>query len=247
MLRFDLGDIDPGTTVTGATLRLYVYAEYGATLEAGVFRCNQGHGLPPSGPIPGLAAQYPYDQDIEDHPDVYLFSDFETSAWGDDWAYGTDASTLETVPSDPTRRFEPFQGMALRVEIPEGTHTGINVGFDFAAEAGYEPEEIYFRYYLRIADDWETAYGGKMPGISGTYGQAGWGDADPTARMDGRRAEALTLCHRRGILSEKWCLWGTMYTTPIWKTFMEISTCGNLITVVTSKGTGGTALIRACV
>jgi hypothetical protein len=127
-------------------LRLYVYAEYGgATLDAGVFRCSQGHELPPSDPIPGLAAQYPHDQGIENHSDVHLFSDFETPDWGSDWTFGYDASTLETVTSDPEILFAPL------------------------------PEEIYFRYYLRISDDWETTYGGKMPGISGTYGRAGWG------------------------------------------------------------------------
>jgi len=176
LLRFDLNDIDNGTEITNATLRLYVYAEYGGgTLEAGVFRCSQGHELPPSDPIPGLAAQYPHDQGIENHSDVYLFSDFETPDWGSDWTFGYDASTLETVVSDPERLFAPFQGTALRVEIPEGANTGMSMGYDFADEIGQEPEEIYFRYYLRISDDWETTYGGKMPGISGTYGRAGWG------------------------------------------------------------------------
>ncbi len=51
----------------------------------------------------------------------------------------------------------------------------MNMGFDFADELGFEPDEIYFRYYLRFADDWETSDGGKLPGISGTYGVAGWG------------------------------------------------------------------------
>jgi hypothetical protein len=176
LLCFDLSGIDNGTEITSATLRLYVYAEYGGgTLEAGVFRCSQGHELPPSDPIPGLAAQYPHDQGIETHSDVHLFSDFETADWGSDWTFGYDASTLETVVSDSERLFAPFQGTALRVEIPEGANTGMSMGYDFADEIGQEPEEIYFRYYLRISDDWETTYGGKMPGISGTYGRAGWG------------------------------------------------------------------------
>ncbi len=51
----------------------------------------------------------------------------------------------------------------------------MNVGFDFADELGSEPEEIYFRYYLRFGEDWVTEDGGKLPGISGTYGVAGWG------------------------------------------------------------------------
>src|SRR5262249_50082232 len=36
--------------------------------------------------------------------------------------------------------------------------------------------EIYFRYYLKLDPDWKKASdGGKMPGISATYGKAGWG------------------------------------------------------------------------
>ena len=68
------------------------------------------------------------------------------------------------------------QGNALRSTLLEGTNTAMNVGWHFLDESGAEPEEAYFRYYLRFADDWEqTVDGGKMPGFAGTYGVAGWG------------------------------------------------------------------------
>lgn len=52
----------------------------------------------------------------------------------------------------------------------------MNTTFKFKGEIGEEPEEIFFRYYLRLASDWnQTVQGGKLPGISGTYGVAGWG------------------------------------------------------------------------
>jgi hypothetical protein len=51
----------------------------------------------------------------------------------------------------------------------------MNVGYEFADHLGSEPTEIYFRYYLRIDQDWDPVDGGKFPGISGTYGVAGWG------------------------------------------------------------------------
>jgi hypothetical protein len=48
--------------------------------------------------------------------------------------------------------------------------------YAFKDKTGEEPEEIYFRYYLRFASDWlPTVEGGKLPGVSGTYGRAGWG------------------------------------------------------------------------
>jgi hypothetical protein len=52
----------------------------------------------------------------------------------------------------------------------------MNMTWQFRKQIGSEPEEVYFRYYLRFGDDWhQTVQGGKMPGISGTYGRAGWG------------------------------------------------------------------------
>ena len=60
--------------------------------------------------------------------------------------------------------------------------------FDLAARLGYEPDEVYFRYYLRFDDDWRPADdGGKLPGLAGTYGRAGWGGR----RSDGRNGWSL--------------------------------------------------------
>ncbi len=176
LLWFDLSGIPAGTPILSATLMMFVYAEYGSgSMDAGVFRCSQSHESPPAPPILGLAAQYPNDQGIGGDPAVHLFSDFESTNWGNDWTYGTDAVTLELIASDPVRLFAPWQGEALRVKIPRGGNTGMNVGFNFAPEIGYEPESIYLRYYLRISDDWNTSEGGKLPGMAGTYGVAGWG------------------------------------------------------------------------
>jgi hypothetical protein len=52
----------------------------------------------------------------------------------------------------------------------------MNQTYQFRKKTGAEPQEIYFRYYLRFGDDWnQTLDGGQMPGIGGTYGRAGWG------------------------------------------------------------------------
>src|SRR5690606_30973736 len=53
-----------------------------------------------------------------------------------------------------------------------------------------EPEEVYFRYYLRFADDWNpTVTGGKLPGLAGTYDKGGWG---------GRRSDGTNGWSMRG-------------------------------------------------
>lgn len=68
-------------------------------------------------------------------------------------------------------------------------HYGLSLSYRFRRQLGYEPEEIYFRYCLRLTDDWNPRRGGKLPGISGTYGRAGWGGR-PVDGTDGWSAAA---------------------------------------------------------
>jgi len=77
--------------------------------------------------------------------------------------------------ADPERRFQPLDGKALRIRVDRDGHYGLSLQYRFKKRLGWEPEEIYFRYYLRFADDWNPKRGGKLPGLAGTYGRAGWG------------------------------------------------------------------------
>jgi hypothetical protein len=79
------------------------------------------------------------------------------------------------VNEDKDRGFEPLQNKALRIRVDKGGHYGASLDYDFKKKTGSEPEEIYFRYYLRFGSDWNPRRGGKLPGIGGTYGRAGWG------------------------------------------------------------------------
>ncbi len=172
LLRFRLDGL---RDVKAAELRLGVLQTSGPRARAGVFVCDPGVAAKAAPPVPGLAERYPGDRGIGKDPAVYLFSDFEADDWGSAWGRGADAATLAPVAEDAERRLEPLQGRALRVRIPKGTNTGMNVEYLFAKQAGAEPEEAYLRYYVRFSGDWKTVQGGKMPGISGTYGKAGWG------------------------------------------------------------------------
>ena len=175
LLRFDLGGLNKLGKLSGATLRLYTTRQYGAA-DIGVFRCQQGHDLPPSDPLPGLAARYPGDQGISDNDNVVFATNFESDNWQEEWTQAGQPKVIDTVSADAERKLEPFQGKALRVRIAKGSTGALNTLFKFRNETGAEPEEIFFRYYLRLADDWnQTLQGGKLPGISGTYGVAGWG------------------------------------------------------------------------
>ncbi len=175
LLRFDLSSIEKLGPNVRARLRLFSTKQYGAA-TIGVFRCAQGHDAPPVEPREGLAAKYRGDRGISQHPSVLLCCDFESAAWAQQWTHAAPKEMIDTVDRDAPRKFESLQGKALRSRIAEGSHTALNTLFKFAKETGFEPEEIYFRYYLRLGDDWnQTTQGGKMPGISGTYGIAGWG------------------------------------------------------------------------
>lgn len=108
--------------------------------------------------------------------DIVFQTDFESPDWYREWGLDKPESGTETVSSDPALQFEPLRGKALRVRVPAGGNLGCNLQFQFAKRTGSEPEEIWFRYYLRFASDWDPQIqGGKLPGVSGTYGRAGWG------------------------------------------------------------------------
>ena len=197
LLRFDLPGAAKLGKVQKAILRLYNLAQSGSPpLEIGVFRCCQGHDAPETPPVLGLAAKYPGDRGIAKDPNVQFFADFEAEDWGQHWSQVAPAEAIEIVQIDPARRFEPLQGKALRAVLGKGKSTALNTLYKFKKQTGAEPEETYFRYYLRLGDDWnQTVQGGKMPGISGTYGVAGWGGrrADGTNGWSARGAFALSI------------------------------------------------------
>lgn len=187
LIRFDLSPIPVGATVTSATLQLWSYAEYGSSaLDVGVFRVFHDPGQLPAAQN-GLAYSYDGDVGVDGHPDVYEHTTFGNTSWADVYA-NADSSTLQLVSTAPG--FEQLDGPALRITVPAGENTGSGFAFKFEDQTGSEPEEIYFRYYVRIDQSWEPTYGGKFPGISGTYGVAGWGGR-PSNGTNGWSARGL--------------------------------------------------------
>jgi hypothetical protein len=108
---------------------------------------------------------------------VLVNSDFESDSWKTDWAVqGKNFTVVEGHG----------RGKSLRMEIPAGQCGGGSLIYPFKKRLGTEPEEMYFRYYLKFDPSWANAIdGGKMPGISGTYGRAGWGGRGPVNGKDG--------------------------------------------------------------
>jgi len=182
VMQFNVAGLS-GQDITKATLEMTALRSAGATI--GVFRVEPPVSTTAAAAAAhtGIAAAYPRDLGIERDPAVIMATGFESPKWLADWSYLSEGSHADRIERDEKGRFEPFVGRALRVEVTQGENFGLDMGFDFKSKIGYEPEEIYFRYYLRFADDWDpTVDGGKLPGIAGTYGKAGWGGrkADPT-------------------------------------------------------------------
>ncbi len=100
---------------------------------------------------------------------------FESLTWWLDWGVLWPPGNVHIVTNDPRRAFDPLSGRALRVRIREGSHIGTSLFHRFDDSLGFEPEELFLRYSLRLADDWAVRSGGKLPGFSGTYNTAGWG------------------------------------------------------------------------
>lgn len=175
LVRFDLQAVPRGARLAKATLEMTSPKQYASTV-VGVYRLAPPLQEDSDPREMGLAARYHRDRGIEKDPAVLMATGFESPLWWRDWSEVSLRGETDRTDREGPLGFRPLDGKALRVEIPKGKNLGLNVSYKFADKIGHEPEEIYFRYYLRLASDWNpTTEGGKLPGISGTYGRAGWG------------------------------------------------------------------------
>lgn len=146
-----------------------------ANASVGVFRLLLPAGTE-SKARGGAAAAHPGDVGIEAHPDVVFATRFESPHWDEEWSRLGKGSRAEQASDAEGNGYEPFDGKSLKVTIPAGGTLGLELRYDFRKKVGREPEEMYFRYYLRFGDNWDPVKdGGKLPGFAGTYGRAGWG------------------------------------------------------------------------
>jgi hypothetical protein len=189
VLQFDVAPL-ARRRVLKATLQLTPAAPLRAVASVGIFQLDPPAVASAPGAHHGLSERYPRDEGIAKDPDVLMATGFESAAWKSAWSYVGATSHVDRVARDDAHGFAPLSGSALRVKVAKGDNYGLDMGFDFAEKLRYEPEEVYFRYYLRLGDDWiPTVDGGKLPGLSGTYGKSGWG---------GRRASGTTGWSMRG-------------------------------------------------
>lgn len=171
---FDL-PAGPADRLRAARLLLHPEKLYGKALTVGAFSTQPPWAEASAVHNDGLAARHPGDRGIDRVPEVLFAADFERENWLTDWKSLT-RSEMAVVGAGEDNGFEPLQGKALKTTLKEGANTALNLRYLFALHHAEEPEEVYFRYYLRLGADWNPDRdGGKLPGLAGTYGKGGWG------------------------------------------------------------------------
>ena len=193
LMRFPLPSIEGA--VERAELELSVSKAYGrGAFTIGLMRTYEATSYPAA--LSGLASGYPGDHGLASDPKVVFMETFDGSDWKDRWSYLSKSSEhAHVVRSDGEGAFEPLDGSALKVTIPQGGHTGLDLRLNFKDVMAREPDALYFRYYLRFSDTWQPFVdGGKLPGFAGTYGRAGWGQ---------RRSDGFNGWSARGSFARK--------------------------------------------
>ncbi len=138
-----------------------------------------------------------YASETLDQDDLIFSCGFESVEWYREWGMEHPARNTDVVAEDRDLKFEPLEGKALRIKVNDNDHYGTSFQYRFQEQLGKEPEEIYFQYSLRFANDWNPKRGGKLPGIAGTYGKAGWGGRKVNGR-DGWSARGLFSGQKNG-------------------------------------------------
>lgn len=123
----------------------------------------------------GLAAGYRADRGIAQHPAVLFADAMEGGRLSAGWNQAQMVSA-QVVATGDEPGLPGSRRQSLQVKLPKGENLGLDLRYDFMAQRRAEPEEVYFRYYLRVSAAWvNSPDSGKLPGFGGTYGRAGWG------------------------------------------------------------------------
>lgn len=176
LVRFDLRAGPDAASPTQAQLWLTRAPQgLGAASSFDVLRLQLPFGEAEAPRTDGVASRFVRDVGIERDPAVVFADRFEGRRLAGGWTTDTQSSN-KVVEMDAPNGFVSLDGSALRVTIDKGAQLGADLRFKFRKQLGSEPDDIHFRYYLRLSQSWNGAVeGGKLPGLAGTYGQAGWG------------------------------------------------------------------------
>ena len=109
--------------------------------------------------------------------------EFDGDAWHADWSNWTPGPFNRAGPSTGV------DGHGLTVTVPPGSHYGTRFSYRFPTAE--QPETLYFRYYLRFAEDFGRDGTGKLPGPAGVYNGTAFGGRPSTPERPGWSARML--------------------------------------------------------
>jgi hypothetical protein len=190
ILAFNLPALPAASSIGQATLTITSTKQYGES-TIGLYRLIRPlHQVDEPAKL-GIAASYPGDSGLEKHPDVLLLEDFHDEDFkGRGWhkfaAYPLPYGDIVSQ-ADSTLGFVPLPGKkSVRVLWDPSRNGAMGSLWEFKENIGADPEEIYVRYYLMFAKDWEpTVDGGKLPGFDGRYFGTAGGGGSPSHGDDG--------------------------------------------------------------
>lgn len=109
----------------------------------------------------------------------------DPSDWSDPWV---DASF---GPRNNVTTVDGHVGTGVEVSIDAGQHFGTAMRWRFADNGFAEPEQLWFRYYLRFPEGFVNSGKGKLPGPAGLYSRSGRGNIPSTPGEPGWSARML--------------------------------------------------------
>ncbi len=122
--------------------------------------------LPLASPGPAVAAGTDYlDETFAEQP----------ADWTDGWYDAAIGSRNQL-----TRISDGAEASAVRVTIPAGAHFGSAARWRFSDHGHSDPQQLYFRYWLRFPDGYVNYGKGKLPGFGGLYSSSGRNNIKPS-------------------------------------------------------------------
>jgi len=107
----------------------------------------------------------------------YLVLPFEAgpSSWTADW-YDAVLGGRNRI----TQISDGVSGKAINVSVPAGSHFGTAAHYRFGDQGLSDPDELYYRYFIRLPTSFKNYGKGKIPGPAGLYTSSGRNGLRPT-------------------------------------------------------------------
>lgn len=107
----------------------------------------------------------------------YLVLPFEAgpSSWTADW-YDAVLGGRNRI----TQISDGVSGKGINVSVPAGSHFGTAAHYRFGDQGLSDPDELYYRYFIRLPTSFKNYGKGKIPGPAGLYTSSGRNGTRPT-------------------------------------------------------------------